>query len=152
MSPYFVVWLVPALGVWGHMTGIYSRIKSIRHVGQGCQWVKGQGRTGPLCAACPGIVCEIHWAMGRDAVQFPGLGWTRGTTWLCLVCLCLSSVSSLMSSVSPLHCHFVPPSLISNTVPPQSHFIWSCLCLPHIKIANFDHDRISRKYFFNQAF
>lgn len=38
--------------------------------------------------------------MGSDAVQFPGPGWPRGTTWLCLVCLCLSSVSGFSYVVS----------------------------------------------------
>lgn len=38
--------------------------------------------------------------MGRASVEFPGLARPKGTTWLCLDCLCLSSVSGFTCAVS----------------------------------------------------
>ena len=55
--------------------------------------------------------------------MFPGLAKPRGTTQLCLVCLCMSSVVGITSVVgvtttlSPVYRHIAQLGLISNTAP-----------------------------------
>lgn len=56
-------------------------------------------RAAVVCAAV--MLCFVRaGAMGRAGVEFPGPTRPKGTTWLCLECLCLSSVSGFTCAVS----------------------------------------------------
>lgn len=63
------------------------------------------------------MLCSVRTgAMGRAGVEFPDPARPKETTWLCLECLCLSSVSSFTCAIGVTTILLLmPPGTISNT-------------------------------------